>query len=102
MPPKAHTHTPILARSGLEAAVELANSITESVDSTTDSVIISRLSLLNMFNILNPLESGDGTGDYWSRPTANRGTIGVGSIQTSNNICEFANRLRVIDLSELD
>ena len=24
------------------------------------------------------------------------------SIQTSNNICEFANRLRVIDLSELD
>ena len=25
-----------------------------------------------------------------------------GSIQTSNNICEFANRLHVIDLSELD
>ena len=41
-------------------------------------------------------------GDYWSRPTANLGTIGSGSIQTSNNICEFANRLCVIDLSELD
>ena len=41
----------ILARLGLKSA----GSMTETVDSTTDSVIVGRLPLLNMFNILNPL-----------------------------------------------
>ena len=49
-PLKACTHTLILARSGQESAVE-------SADSTTDSIIIGRHSILNMFNILNPLET---------------------------------------------
>ena len=50
---------PILAGSGQESVVELAGSTTESDDSTTDFKIIGRLSVLNMFIILNPLESAD-------------------------------------------
>ena len=53
---KAHTHTPILARSEVESAVESADCTTESADYTTDYVKVGRLSLLNMFYILNPLE----------------------------------------------
>ena len=58
---KARTNTPILARSGQELVVESANSITKTADliSTTDSVIIGRLSESNMFDILNQLESAD-------------------------------------------
>ena len=49
---KVHTHTPILARSGQEPAVESADSITESADSTTDSILIGRLPVLNMFILI--------------------------------------------------
>ena len=52
----------------MESVVKLADSAVESADSTTDSVIVGRLSLSNMFNILRPLESADG----------NRLTIRVG------------------------
>ena len=52
---KAHTNTPILARLGLESA----DSVVESADCITDSVIVRRFSLLNMFNIMNPLVSAD-------------------------------------------
>ena len=45
----------ILARSGQESEVKSPDSITESADSTTDSIIIDRLSVSNMFNILNPV-----------------------------------------------
>ena len=64
---KARTHTAILARLGPESVVKLADSSTESADSATDSVIVGRLPLSNMFN-LNALESADG----------NRPTIAVG------------------------
>ena len=74
---KAHIHSPILATSGLESAVELADSTIESADSTIDSVIIGRLSLLNRFNILNPLESVDG-----SRPTIGVGRWQIGLVGT--------------------
>ena len=56
---KAHTHTPILARWGLESVVEPANC-------TIDSVIVGQLSVSNMFIIQNPLESADG-----NRPMVN-------------------------------
>ena len=56
------------ARPGLEMAVESADSTIESDVSTTNSVIVSQLPLLNMFNILNPV----GSADYCRRPTANR------------------------------
>ena len=46
--------------------VELADSIPELADYTTDSVIVGRLPLSNMFDILNPLKSSDR-----SRPRAN-------------------------------
>ena len=74
---EAHTHTPILARSWLELAVESADSTTESADSTIDSVIIGRLSLLNRFNILNPLESVDG-----GRPTIRVGRWKIALVGT--------------------
>ena len=51
---KARTHRLIFTGSKAESVVELADS-----DSTTDSVIVGRLSVLNMFNILNPLKSAD-------------------------------------------
>ena len=38
-----------------------ADSTAESADSATDSVIVGRLALSNVFNILNPLESADGS-----------------------------------------
>ena len=46
----------ILARFSQESAIELADSITKLANSTTDSLIIGRPSVLNMFNILNPPE----------------------------------------------
>ena len=42
------------------SVVELADSTAELADSSTDSVIVGRLSLSNMFNILRPLELADG------------------------------------------
>ena len=75
---KAHTQRPIFRGFVVESAIEsadsipeLANSIPELADYTTDSVIVGRLPLSNMFNILNPLESADGS----------RQTIGVGQRQ---------------------
>ena len=62
---KAHTHRPIFREIAAESVVESADS---GIDSTTDSVIVGHLSILNMFNILNPPESADGS----------RLTIGVG------------------------
>ena len=56
---EAHTHTLIVGGSAVQSAKELADFTAESVDSTTDSVIVYRLYLLNMFNILKPLESAD-------------------------------------------
>ena len=49
----------------------IGDSTAQSADSTTDSVIIGPLSLLNMFDILNPLELADGS----------QATIGVGQRQ---------------------
>ena len=49
----------ILVKSGLQSAVETADSITQLANFNTDSVIISPLSLSSMFNILNPMESAD-------------------------------------------
>ena len=57
---KAHTYRAIFRGFVTELAVESANSIPELDDYTTDSVIVSRLSLSNMFNIF--LTS-------WNRPT---------------------------------
>ena len=68
---KACTHRPIFTGFLAELDVELADSIPKPVDYTTDSVIVSRLPLSNMFNILNSRESANG-----SRPT-----IGVGRRQ---------------------
>ena len=64
---KARTNTPILARSGQESVVESANSISETANliSTSDSVIIGRLSESNMFDIFNPLESAKGKLAQW-------------------------------------
>ena len=55
----ARTHRPIFRGFAAELAVESADSKIESADSTTDSVIVGRLSILNTFNVLNPLESAD-------------------------------------------
>ena len=54
-----------------ESAVESVDSIPEPADYTTDSVIVCRLPLSNMFNILSPLESAEGR----------RRTVGVGQQQ---------------------
>ena len=64
---KASTYTLFVARSGLESSVESADSITEFADATTDSVMIGWLSILNLFNILNPPESADGKSAKWVR-----------------------------------
>ena len=53
---KARTHRPIFRGSAAELVVESADSNPESADSTTDSVIVGRLSLSNMFDILNSLD----------------------------------------------
>ena len=57
---KAHTHRPIFRGFVVESAVELADSIPALAVYTTDSVIVGRLPLSNMFNILNLLELADG------------------------------------------
>ena len=49
---KVHAHRPIFRGFLAELVVE---SIPESADYTTDSVIVRRLPLSNMFNIFNPL-----------------------------------------------
>ena len=56
---KPHTHTPIFRGFVAESVVESVDSIPESADSTTDSVIVCRPPVSNMFDILNPLESAD-------------------------------------------
>ena len=56
---KAHTHRPILRGIIAESAVESADSIPESVDSTTDFTIVGRLSISNMFNIFTPTQLAD-------------------------------------------
>ena len=61
---KAHTHTLIFGGSVIKSAIESTDSIEESVGSTTNFVIVGRLSVLNMFNTLKPLESA-----YGNRPT---------------------------------
>ena len=86
---------PIFRGFPAELAVESANSILESADSTKDSVIVGRLSILNMFDILNLWSRPPRVGrllesaDYWSRPTLesadywSRPTIGVGRLLES-------------------
>ena len=74
---KARTHRPILTGSAVKLAVESANSNRESADFTTHSGIIIRLSLLSMFNILDPMESTDG-----SRPTIGVGQREIGLVGT--------------------
>ena len=65
---KACTHRPIFRGLAAESAVsKSADSIPDWANSTTDSVIVGRLFLLNILNILNPLESAI----YWSQPTSN-------------------------------
>ena len=58
---KACTYRPIFRGLAAESAVESADSIPESADSTTDFVIVGRLPVLNMFNIstLTLLPSAD-------------------------------------------
>ena len=58
---KARTHTPILGGLALELALELADYNAESSDSTTGFTVVGRLSISNMFNILNQLESANGS-----------------------------------------
>ena len=53
----APPHRLIFTGSAAESVVELADFTAESANSTTDSVVVGRLSL---FNVLNPLESADG------------------------------------------
>ena len=74
---KARTHRPILRGLAAGSAVESADSIPESADSTTDSVIVSRLPLSNMLNILKPLELADG-----NRPTFAVGRREIGPVGT--------------------
>ena len=71
---KAHTHRPIFRGFVAESVVELADPIPESADYTTNSVIVSRLPLSNMFNVLNSLESADGS---WLTIGVDRGQIGL-------------------------
>ena len=69
---KARTHRPIFRGFSAESAVESADSIPESSDSTTDFPIVGRLSLSNMFDILlvHPVGQRE-SADYCRRPTAN-------------------------------
>ena len=66
IPLKTHTHRPIFRGFVVESAVESADSIPESANYTTNSVIVGRLPLSSMFDIVNPLELADG-----NRPTGN-------------------------------
>ena len=68
---KARTNGPIITGSAVKTIVESTDSISESADSTTDSIII--VSRVNLVDILDPLESVDG----------NRLTIGVSRWQIS-------------------
>ena len=70
---KDHTHRLILRGFSAESAVEWADSILESADSTIDFTIVGRLSISNMFNILDPLESAHG-----SQPTVGVGQQEIG------------------------
>ena len=65
----AHTHRPIFRGIIADSEIELADSISESVDSTINFTIVGRLSISNMFNIST--RSADS-----SRPT-----IAVGRLQ---------------------
>ena len=58
---KARTHRLIFRGLAEESAVESADSIQESSNYSTDSVIVGRLPKSNTFNIFNPLESADGS-----------------------------------------
>ena len=73
----ARTHRSIFTVSSEESAVESSDSSAEWADSTTDSVIVGRLALSNMFNILSPLESADG-----NRPTIRVGRREIGAVGT--------------------
>ena len=72
---KAHTHRPIFRGIIAESAVESADSIPESADSTTDFTIVGRLSISNMFNISTPTQSAD-----FSRPTIAVGGLQIGLV----------------------
>ena len=61
---KGRTYRPIFRVLAAESAVESADSTPKSADYTTNSVIVCRLPLSNMFDILNPLESA-----YGNQPT---------------------------------
>ena len=74
---KARTHRAILRGFAAESATESADYTPELADYTTNSVIVGRLPLSNMFNILNPLESADG-----SRPTIGVGRRKIGLVGT--------------------
>ena len=69
---KAHTHRPILNGFAVESAVESADSIPESADSTTDFTVVGRLSLSNMFDmlLLQPVGRQE-SADFCRQPTAN-------------------------------
>ena len=56
VPFEAHIHRPIFRGFVAESAVDSFDSIPESADYTTDSVIVGRLPLSYIFTILNPLE----------------------------------------------
>ena len=68
---KAHTHTPIFGGCVVKSAIQSANSIANSANSTINFVIVCRMSVLNMFTFLKRPESADG----------NRSTIAVGQWQ---------------------
>ena len=78
-------HWPIFRRFSAESAVESADFIPESADYTTDSVIVDRLPVSNMFNILNPLVSAD----------RNRLTIAVGQWEISPGSVLDGRKLRI-------
>ena len=67
---KAHTHRPISRGIIAESAVESADSISESADSTTDFTILGRLSISNMFIISTPTQSTDYCRRYGPSQTA--------------------------------
>ena len=70
---KAHTHRLIFRGFAAESGVELAKSIPESADSTTDFVIIGQLPVLNMFTISTPIKLADS-----SQPTIAIGRLQIG------------------------
>ena len=72
------TYTPILARLGPESVVKSVDSSTEAADSATDSVIVGRLSVSNIFNILNALESANGNQPTIAVGQREMGLVGTG------------------------